>query len=89
MKTLTSRQRDVLAFVRGYLASHGYPPSVRELAETLDITGNAVHGHLTAIERKGHLRRVPGIARGITLIDSSGSGSRQDHHHASRQEIDG
>lgn len=88
MKTLTSRQRDVVACIRRYVDAHGYPPATREIARDLCITGNAVYGHLTAIERKGHIRRVPGIARGITLIDSSGSGSRQDHHHASRQEID-
>lgn len=88
MKTLTRRQRDVVACIRQHLARHGFPPSVREVAESLDITGNAVYGHLAACERKGHLRRAPGIARGITLTDSSGSGSRQDHHHASRQEID-
>lgn len=88
MKTLTSRQSDVLTYVRGYLDAHGYPPATREIAQELDITGNAVYGHLAAIERKGHLRRAPGIARGITLLDSCGSGSRQEHHLASRQEND-
>jgi len=85
-RPLTSRQTDVLAYLRAYLDAHGFPPSTREIAQELAITDTAAHGHLVAIERKGHLRRAPGIARGITLIDSSGSGSRQDHHHASRQE---
>lgn len=85
-KTLTSRQSDVLAFVRGYLDAHGYPPATREIAQELDITDTAAHGHLVAIERKGHLRRAPGIARGITLTDSSGSGIRQEHHLASRHQ---
>ena len=87
-KTLTSRQRDVLACIRQHIDSNGYPPSVREVAESLAITSNAAIGHLAACERKGHLRRAPGIARGITLVDSSGSGSRQEHHRTSRQEID-
>ena len=109
-RPLTSRQRDVLAFVRGYLDAHGYPPATREIAQELDITDTAAHGHLVACERKGHLRRAPGIARGIRLLDPPaksvqekipeptgiargirlldppGSGSRQDHHHASRTE---
>lgn len=85
-RPLTSRQRDVLAFVRGYLDAHGYPPATREIARQLDITDTAAHGHLVAIERKGFLRRAPGIARGITLTGPSGSGSRTEHHHASRTE---
>lgn len=88
MKTLTSRQTDVLAYLHAYVDAHGFPPSTREVARELDITDTAAHGHLAAIERKGHLRRAPGIARGITLLGSSGSGSRQDHRHASRQEND-
>lgn len=88
MKTLTPRQRDVIACIRRYVDAHGYPPATREIARDLSITGNAVFGHLTAIERKGHLRRAPGVARGIQLLDPSGSGTRQDLHHVSRQEHD-
>ena len=87
-RPLTSRQTDVLAYLRAYLDAHGYPPATREIAQELAITDTAAHGHLVAIERKGYLRRAPGIARGIRLLDSSGSGSRPEHHHPSRTEND-
>lgn len=75
-KTLTSRQRDVLAIIRSHLATHGYPPATREIAQKLGVTDTAASGHLLAIERKGLLRRAPGIARGITLVDPAANERR-------------
>lgn len=88
MRTLTPRQRDVVACIRRYVDAHGYPPATAEIARDLSITGNAVYGHLTAIERKGFLLRAAGIARGIRLLDPPGSGSREGHHRTGRLEID-
>ena len=86
MRDLTERQSEVLAFIRQHLDRKGFPPSTREIAENFEINPTAATGHIAACEKKGHLRRAPGIARGITLLDFSGSGSRQGRHRASRQE---
>ena len=86
VRALTRRQKDVVACIRQHLARHGYPPSTREIAESLEITPTAATGHIAACEKKGLLRRSPGIARGIRLLGPSGSGSRPGPSHASRTE---
>jgi repressor LexA len=72
MDNLTARQRKVLEFIREYLEIHGYPPSIREIASHLGVSGTlGVVKHLKALERAGHLRRVPGSSRGLSLTDSA------------------
>lgn len=64
--TLTTRQQEVLAFIRqnAYL----YGPTVREIAAALDIKSpNGVVCHIKALERKGYVRRIPGKARGLEV----------------------
>ncbi|HET6212896.1 MAG TPA: repressor LexA, partial [Micromonosporaceae bacterium] len=34
---LTTRQRDILDFIREWVESHGYPPSVREIGEAVGL----------------------------------------------------
>lgn len=64
---LTDRQAEVLAFIEANVGYFG--PAIREIAEALHIKGhNAVVGHLAALERKGYIRRTPGVARGIEVL---------------------
>lgn len=65
---LTARQQQILDFIHRMLERHGYPPSVREIAEQLRI-GNiwAVQKHLRALERKGYLRKGRG-ARALEVV---------------------
>jgi repressor LexA len=66
---LTQRQRQVLQFVTSFADSNGYPPSQREIAGHLKVSGTLpVMKHLVALERKGYIRRERGnVNRGITL----------------------
>ena len=66
MKELSSRQREVLAFVEKYLAEHGFPPSVSEIANNSGIAPATAAGHVGALRRKGLLDRTP-QARSIVL----------------------
>jgi repressor LexA len=70
MRELTSRQNDVLGFIRSFSARHGVPPTVREIGERFRVTPRAAFDHLRALERKGALqRRVSGrrTSRALTL----------------------
>ena len=59
-ETLTARQRS-------YQDRHGYPPSQREIAAHLKVSGTLPVGkHLDALERKGYLKR-DGVSRGIAM----------------------
>ncbi len=66
---LTPRQREVLDFLRGFIRAEGYPPSLREICARFGIKGPAnARKHLAALERKGFIRRRPGLSRGMELI---------------------
>ena len=65
---MTKRQQMVLAFIRSYLEERGYPPTLREIAAHLEISGTlGVTKHLEALKRKGYLRKEAGSSRGISL----------------------
>lgn len=69
MKKLTPRQEMVLAFISSHLASHGYPPTLREICGHLGINGTlGAMKHLDALEQKGYIARNAGSSRGITLV---------------------
>src|SRR5262245_5738977 len=57
VKALTTRQREVLDFMRAFTDRHGVPPAVREIAERFGFTARAAFDHLRALERKGMLER--------------------------------
>ena len=64
---LTARQRQVLQFIISYSDENGYPPSQREIAGHLNVSGTLpVMKHLGALERKGYIRREH-VNRGIAL----------------------
>lgn len=71
MAQLTLRNRQVLDFVREYTGTHGYPPSIREIAAHLGVSGTlGVVKHLNTLEREGYIRRMRGSSRGISLTGS-------------------
>jgi len=66
---LTKKQEEVLFLIRKFLRDKGYPPTVRELAS---LTGrkstSGVQKLLNALEKKGHIKKVPGRSRGIVPL---------------------
>ncbi len=51
-------QRRILDYIEKYIEVNGYPPSVREIGEAVDLKSTStVHGHLTRLEKKGLLHR--------------------------------
>jgi len=64
--TLTDRQLEVLRFIAREIDERGYPPTIREIGEALDIRStNGVNDHLKALERKGYLTRDPVKSRAL------------------------
>jgi len=81
MKEMTSRQREVLTFIRGFTERHGAPPTVREIGERFGFTARAAFDHLRALERKGMLqRRVTDkrVSRTLVLTQRPGAGRRSN-----------
>jgi len=72
MRELTSRQREVLGFIRWFTGRHGMPPTVREIGDRFRVTPRAAFDHLRALERKGMLQRrttTRRTSRALTLSD--------------------
>ncbi len=66
MTELTERQLEVLRFIARQIEDHGYPPTIREIGEALEIRStNGVNDHLKALERKGYLTRDPVKSRAL------------------------
>lgn len=70
MDPLTDKQRGVLNYIAAYVAEHGYPPSMREIALTAcgSVHVHTARCHLKALERKGYISRVEGKPRTIHII---------------------
>src|SRR3954463_10669574 len=58
MEELTDRQKEILSFILKESEERGFPPTIREIGEEMDIRStNGVNDHLKALERKGYLTR--------------------------------
>jgi repressor LexA len=66
---LTARQRLVLDTIRASVENRGYPPSMREIGDSVGLTSpSSVKHQLTVLERKGYLRRDPNRPRAIEVV---------------------
>jgi len=69
---LTARQRRIMDFIRGWVQEHGYPPSVREIGEAVDLVSpSSVAYQLKELEKKGLLRRDPNRPRAVDVRNAS------------------
>src|ERR1700716_1208265 len=66
---LTSRQREILEYLRFRQKIRSYPPTVREIGQAVGLSSSStVQNHLNALERKGHIRRDPSQARTVEIV---------------------
>ena len=83
MEELTDRQREILNFIVKETEGRGFPPTIREIGEEMDIRStNGVNDHLKALERKGYLLRGEQQSRSLVPTKRArmvlGLGSRKD-----------
>ncbi len=65
---LGERQRLMLEFIDETQRERGYPPSVREIGEEVDLRSPAtVHRHLRTLEADGWIRRDPSRPRALIV----------------------
>lgn len=67
---LTVRQRQCLDYIK-YRIAFDFPPTVRELADELDVHVNAITQLLRRLERKGYITIGAFQARAIQLTEPS------------------
>ena len=58
MESLTERQKEVLDVIKKYIATNGYPPTVREIGDILGLTSPATtQAHFDNLVKKGYIRK--------------------------------
>jgi len=67
VESVTEKQESVLNFIMNRISNDGQVPSIRELAKHFQVNIRAIQDHLKALERKGYVKRKPGLARGLEL----------------------
>ena len=74
LPALTSKQQDILRYIREYIEQNGYPPAIRDIGTAFHIKSpNGVMCHLRALQKKGYIHRDEknevrgGKARAITI----------------------
>jgi repressor LexA len=65
---LSGRQQRILDFIRAWVDKHGYPPSVREIGEGVQLVSpSSVAYQLGQLEEKGYLRRDANRPRAVDV----------------------
>ena len=71
-KELTTRQEEILEYIKKYSKENRMPPTVREIGTHFEISStNGVRSILAALIKKGYINRSPRLSRGIEIIDES------------------
>lgn len=68
---LTDKQRKIYEFIENKIVNFGQPPTIREIGSHFKISStNGVRTHLTALIKKGYLKKREYLSRGLELAHS-------------------
>ncbi len=69
---ISSKQQEILSYIKDEILKRGYPPAVREICEAVKLKStSSVHSHLETLEKNGYIRRDPTKPRAIEICDDS------------------
>ena len=67
---LSERQRKIMEFIKTFSLDNGYPPTIREIGEAVDISSTSVVNYnLNALQKEGYIKRDRTVSRGIRLTE--------------------
>ena len=65
---LTKRQKEVLDFIKNYLAKKGYAPSLENIQKKFKLASvSTAHFHIAKLKEGGYLDKVDNKARAISV----------------------
>jgi repressor LexA len=68
-KALSPKQGRILQFIRKFIDTRGYPPTVRDIVSGCKISSTSVVAYnLAKLETAGYIRRHADISRGIEIV---------------------
>ena len=69
---ISSKQQEILDYIKDEILKRGYPPAVREICEAVHLKStSSVHAHLETLEKNGYIRRDPTKPRAIEICDDN------------------
>ena len=66
--SLSGRHREAFVFIDEYIALNGYGPSVRNIADHLNISPSTAHGEINYLREIGFVRQEEGAARTLSIV---------------------
>ena len=73
MGKLTPKQQQIYDYILSFAGEHGYPPSVREIAQAVNLKSPAtVHFHLKGLREAGYITQAEGKTRAISIVGAGG-----------------
>jgi len=76
---ITSKQTEILQFLKSEILNKGYPPAVREICDAVKLKStSSVHSHLETLEKNGYIRRDPAKPRAIEILDDEFNLTRRE-----------
>ena len=68
--SLSSKQLEILEYIKKNILEKGFPPSVRDIGEAVGLSStSSVHSQLANLEKKGFIRRDNFKSRSIEIVD--------------------
>lgn len=69
---ISKKQSEILEYIKNEILNRGFPPSVREICEAVELKStSSVHSHLETLEKNGYIRRDPTKPRAIEIVDDN------------------
>jgi repressor LexA len=68
---LTERQLAVLNFIRDFIRDRGISPTLDEMSQYFGVSKITIYEHVSALEKKGALRKTRNLARSIELVQAT------------------
>ncbi len=76
---ITTKQKEILEYIKSEIINRGYPPAVREICEAVKLKStSSVHAHLETLEKNGYIRRDPTKPRAIEIVDDEFNLTRRE-----------
>ncbi|WP_026835773.1 transcriptional repressor LexA [Eubacterium xylanophilum] len=79
---ISSKQSEILEYIKEQILEKGYPPSVREICTAVNLKStSSVHAHLETMEKNGYIRRDPSKPRTIEIVDDDFNLMKREMRH--------
>ncbi len=76
---ISKKQQEILDYLKHEILNRGFPPSVREICEAVNLRStSSVHSHLEALEKNGYIHRDATKPRAIEIVDDNFNLSRRE-----------